>query len=78
MSVITPLCHGLTLIRRNGIGRLESPLLASTTSASLMILNRRDGLAHIPGLRRTQARAHLGARDEKALASLIFATSRKW
>src|SRR5229473_1570950 len=38
MRVITPPLSRLTLMRRNGIGRLESPLLASTTSASSMIL----------------------------------------
>src|SRR5450631_1677246 len=38
MRVIIPPLSRLTLMRRNGIGRLESPLLASTTSASPMIL----------------------------------------
>jgi len=61
----------LTLMRRNGIASLESPLLASTTSASAMISEAvADGLAHVPRLRHAQARVNLDARDEESLGGV--------
>lgn len=64
MRVIVPPLSRLTLMRRNGIGSLESPLLASTTSASAMILKLSPVVLRTCRDFVLRKRVHLDARDE--------------
>ena len=68
MRVIVPPSSRLTLMRRNGIASSESPLLASITSASSMILNPSPMcLANVAILCRAQVRVYFDPRNQEGL-----------